>query len=526
MAISMQSRLVFTSHSRQRRAKSTVRPTIHPSNPTSTNPSPGCSTPTALSKSRKRTLSLLSNGDDYIKQLDEQLAARDSHITELNDQIVGLKAVMKLWEGQSAAKLDRQLKAANEEREKLAREKMRLEAVVVATEEREALKEGKWQIDREMLEETIAKLTEESEKLKLEAAEKAHSELESKSDLSKLSTILQEMSKMNSNFKDRIEALNNDMEQLSKDRYELSLRIQGLQGCEAEADRLRREVAAYELRISNEPDAAAKLAALEASCQSGYQKLVEVIRKAQDAEVVAGLKEVAGVFVDPKVKRLIGEADIEDFQSRMKAAKKENEELNFELDKVRKELEAQRERTAFLEKERELRLKEHKNEINSYSQKMQEMEETLDKSQKDCREIVFSDTKLQDFVTKLKAENSALQSKLSLSRSQLQDCKRQLEAQRVSNHTLQSDLLQAKALLISASSAKKGKDRASAELEYKLAASKEELWKKETELLRKESHRIRLEEELRALQSQNVQLVKVASGKTPVPGRKGEESSG
>ena len=306
MAISMQTRLVFTSHSKQRRARSTTRATNYPS---TTNPSPNCSTPTALSKSRKRTLSLLSNGDDHIKQLDEQLAARDSHITELNDQIVGLKAVMKLWEGQSAAKLDRQLRAAQEDREKIAREKMRLEAVIMAMEEKEAIKQGKWEKEREVWETDGAKLREEGEKLRLEMLEKEKVEAESKCDLGKLSSILKEMSKMNSSFKEKVEVLNADMEQMSKDKYELSLRVQALLSNEAEADRLRREVAGYEQRLASEPDAAAKLAALEAACQSAYQKLGEVMKKLQEGEIRTGLKEVASVFADPKVKRKIGESD-------------------------------------------------------------------------------------------------------------------------------------------------------------------------------------------------------------------------
>lgn len=516
MAISMQTRLVFTSHSKQRRARSTTRAAVYPSISSSTNPSPGCTTPTALSKSRKRTLSLLSNGDDHIKQLDEQLAARDSHITELNDQIVGLKAVMKLWEGQSAAKLDRQLRAAQDDREKITREKMRLEAVMMAMEEKEAIKQGKWDKERESWETNEVKLSGEVEKLRLELLEKEKVEAESKSDLAKLSSILKEMSKMNSNFKEKVEAQNADMEQMSKDKYELSLRVQALLSNEAEADRLRREVAGYEARLASEPDAAAKLTALEAACQSAYQKLVEVMKKLQEGEVLAGLREVASVFADPKVKRKIGEADIEEFQNRLKAARKENEVLSLEMSQRSKESESQRDRIAFLEKERELRLAEHRSEVDLYTQKLRETEELLEKSQKDCREIVFSDSQLQDLVTKLKAENSALASKLSSTRIQLQEAKKQLEVQRTSLHTLQTDLLQIKAILHSTSFAKQTKDRATSELEFKLAATKEELWKKETELLRKESHRIRLEEEVRVLHSQNLQLGKVASAKTAV----------
>ena len=520
MAISMQTRLVFTSHSKQRRARSTTRATNYPS---TTNPSPNCSTPTALSKSRKRTLSLLSNGDDHIKQLDEQLAARDSHITELNDQIVGLKAVMKLWEGQSAAKLDRQLRAAQEDREKIAREKMRLEAVIMAMEEKEAIKQGKWEKEREVWETDGAKLREEGEKLRLEMLEKEKVEAESKCDLGKLSSILKEMSKMNSSFKEKVEVLNADMEQMSKDKYELSLRVQALLSNEAEADRLRREVAGYEQRLASEPDAAAKLAALEAACQSAYQKLGEVMKKLQEGEIRTGLKEVASVFADPKVKRKIGEADIEEFQNRLKAARKENEELSLELGRLSKENESQRDRIAFLEKTMELRLTEYRSEMEIYNKKLRETEEMLEKSQKDCREIVFSDSQLQDFVTKLKAENLTLANKLTSTRSQLQECKKQLEVQRTSLHTLQTDLLQIKSILHSTSFAKQTKDRATSELEYKLAATKEELWKKETELLRKESHRIRLEEEVRVLLSQNLQLGKVASAKTAVTARKAEQ---
>ena len=521
----MQSRLILgSSHSKQRRARSTIRP----NRLSSTNGSQGYATPAPEDKSRKRTLSLLSDStspDDYLHQLNDQLISRDSHISHLNDQIIGLKAVMKLWETQSAAKLDRQLKAAYEEIDKIGKDKIRLETVAMNLEEKITIIEDKCEKEKENLEEKIKDLMGKVEKQRAELLEKGKIEAESKADLSKLNSILKEMSKMNSGFKEKIAGMNAEMESLSKSKYEIDLRLQSLLSIESEADRLRNEISTYETRLTNEPDAAAKLQSLENMCQNAYQKLVAIIGKLQENREIAGeLRDVANIFGEnTKIRRKITEMDWEEMQNRLKNAKKENEELNRENEKLKKIIEAQNERISFLEKNQVAKSEENKAESLFHTQKILEMEEIIASLQNENRECHFSESKLNDLIEKLKGENDNLQVKLGISRNQLQDARRQLESQKTTLKNIQLDLIQVKSSINTANTVKKTKERANAELEFKLEAIKEELWKKETELLRKESHRIRLEEEIRVLHSQNLQLVKAASSKQPIPTRKFEE---
>lgn len=191
-------------------------------------------------QSKQRTLDLLNYQTETLdKEIQDQLLARDRHISELNRTILDLKSSLKAKDPASGARnLEKELESQESLMAVLRRENQDLAGKLRNVETDFELARKNWEEEKENLEILNNALEEEGEGLKgsIEAKELEITDVYSA--LNTLQTAVEKFTRLNSDLLGNVDKVNNEIKNLNTKLYEANLKA-------ARANDLERTVQEY-----------------------------------------------------------------------------------------------------------------------------------------------------------------------------------------------------------------------------------------------------------------------------------------
>lgn len=170
-------------------------------------------------RSKQRILALLDRRLDGDAALTEQILIRDQRIDELNSRLVISEAKLKVKKELGAAKLKETIAKLTQELQSIQAARGKDEEAIAQL--RSELNEwkAKAEDEKEAGELLSEALTEETEAAKAELEQKKGQVSEVKKDIVQLSKIIQDMTKLNSELNAKIDTINKDTSRMSTDYY-------------------------------------------------------------------------------------------------------------------------------------------------------------------------------------------------------------------------------------------------------------------------------------------------------------------
>ena len=200
-------------------------------------------------RSKERSLDLLrarfpSDSEDFISQLQE----RDLKIEEITEKLRGVSAQLAVAGLESASAKEKQIALLQEDKIRLFRDLQTSEEQITALQIELKEREKTLEEEKENIELVEEALTEENAALKAQIVRKDEQIKANRSDVSQLSKIVGEMSKLNTDLNEKILALNGQMEKTNAAAYEHQARAQQTDELEKAYDQLRTDYLAVQKR--------------------------------------------------------------------------------------------------------------------------------------------------------------------------------------------------------------------------------------------------------------------------------------
>ncbi|CAG9312905.1 unnamed protein product [Blepharisma stoltei] len=362
--------------------------------------------------SKQRTLDLLnSKTEDLDKDLELQIQARDKHINELNKTILALKTSLKVS--------DEKRKQAKEhaiEAERLE-EELQAEKILKLNEEKKYFdlklefdkSKEEWKDEKESLQLLQEAVTEELEASRAQVASKQNEVNAIKSDIIQISKIIDQMTTLNKDLHDKIDKIHADMEETTKRYYEAKVKADNVEDFE-------NTIAQYMSEQTRLQKSNAKLLTQQEDMKN-YLKVVEDVKeKIKEAEEGIGAQ----------VKRL----DVE---------KPEDDELLIFLRNIEKELnetksmlikhtpksfsvndteESVRERVVHLEEQLKIMNDNMKTALTSQNPLLNQIEGLENTMKKMRAEYEDNANKIRKHADIMKEQNDAFRDKLDVARQE------------------------------------------------------------------------------------------------------------
>jgi chromosome segregation ATPase len=187
-------------------------------------------------KSRERTLELLRDKmKDFDSEAIKQLEARDRRINDLNKQILELQATLKsrTSEGKDSKQKSKQISVLEEEVERLNNQLTSVKSSRDILKKEFETARRAWEEEKESLEMVQEGLMEEQEGFKTQIAKKCDEVNEVKKDIIELSKIISMMTGLNKDLNEKVETMNHEMETLNTKYFEAIAKAQHIDEIEA-----------------------------------------------------------------------------------------------------------------------------------------------------------------------------------------------------------------------------------------------------------------------------------------------------
>lgn len=486
---------------------------------------PGDEALTAKSKDRVSELTPSTLPDnEAVRELTLQLLARDNYIEVLKTKLIDLSVGGKVLESESLAARDRALQQHLKEKAELLKTVGQLEAenqrLIQQSSETAA------RTEKDNLELLIDGMTEESEQLKGQLAAKDSVLANMKKDLEQLSGIIQEMTLLNKELNDKIARLNNEMETKNKEHYQAMVKAQHIEETEKALAEQTTETQKSEEKVKKMSESVSRLQELEEAAEQ-FRAAFTALDARIPAELRPQVEAIRAILPRFQVGSLRKQPEAAALKDKVKQLELELRAITRDFNRVSANEAALRTRLGTQEDEHEaakqaLRaVSEQLNKtvaslqggLSGFSERNEKLAEELQRakgeSQKAATKVVNLQTKLEKANMALVQANKA-ESKAILA---LKEAQAQLSQLRLVKTTTEATLQMRE---------QKVKEDAA-----RLKVLNEELWKRDTLILKRSGELLKSEEELKGLKASMQQInsrTRVA-GESSTSGRSPEQKA-
>lgn len=456
----------------------------------------------SLAAKSKERVSLLTPGHlpetEALRELLQQLLVRDKYIEVLKSKLIEMSVGSKVLENESAAARDRILQQHLKEKVDLLRTVGQLEAENQRLIEQNSDKAA--QTEKENLELLVEGMTEESEQLKGQLAAKDSVLSNMKKDLEQLSGIIQEMTVLNKELNDKIARLNSEMEIKNKEHYQAMLKAQHIEETEKALAEQTTETQKSEEKVKKlteissrvqELEEAAELfrttfAALETRIPSELRPQIDAVRVILPRFQVGSLrKQPEAALLKDKMKQL--ELELRATTRDYNRVSANEAALRTRLGTQEDEHEAAKQALRAVSDQLNKTISTLQAGLSGFSERNEKLGQDLQRGKGEAQKAA---TKVVNLQAKLEKANLALaqatraESKAVIA---LKDAQAQLSQLRLVKTTAEATLQMRE---------QKVKEDAA-----KLKVLNEELWKRDTLILKKSAELLKAEEELKGLKA-------------------------
>jgi chromosome segregation ATPase len=461
-------------------------------------------------RSKERLLLLFDEkiqGDKVNAEMYTQLQAKDLLIAQLNERLISTAALVKKVDTDSSAAKEKQLKTLLEERSTLAK-------ALRTTEEKTAELERKVQSSEERLEQEKgeleilnAALTEENEAQKAQLQDRAEQIRSAKTDVVDMSAIVQDLTKLNAELNDKIKALNEEMERNNTEHYQAIKKAEQVEEMERELVQTKTELQQLEGKQNKISEEAAAAKDLRELLYRVGKELNEVCAKISVVDHEA--TQAALTTLDALVSQIRTQATApKNEASRIVTLKGKVRELSTALEEERrKTARAQASEKAHLSRVESLtteyeRLKSALQEANErFKRRLAPLQEVQDKAIAQRHEFEQKLEKLNSELQRKQTEAVNLNERMQTLKAKSEELRHSEEESRKAARELRLENLQLQSENAILSETANTREQKTREAMNKLTAIADELWRRDNDLLRKETQRLKLQEELNMLKA-------------------------
>lgn len=473
-------------------------------------PQDGASDDLPKDHSQRRMLFLMETNTasaNLDKELQTQLKAKDVLIDQLNARLITAEVQARRHESENRIEKDRPLKEVLEEKETLAKE---LEELRGACRDLEAKLE-ETSLNSEALKETlevqIEALTEDNEALRVQLHQRSEAVAAAKADIAQMSQIVQDLTRLNGDLNAKIASMNEEMEAKNSKHYEAVMKALNTEELEKELVASKTETLSLQQKVKDLKDVEAEKKDLRLLLRVTAEELIKQLGL---ITIVDGKTEEAVRSVDTLLRR-IGEKAAHPSQlpeSKIAALKQKvaflkGEMANYkraasiaitekqyhqsQIDNVRTENERLKREYAITIKQLEEKVKLIQGSVDYAFRTRKKVEISLEAATSELARKTTESAHLAGKIDNLKEWESDL-------KSTKEDLKRNYSALQERYYTVNKLFAQSEQATLQLK-----KDLQAALTQ--VAVLKEELWKRDNTLLRKECRKIKLMEQVDSLRS-------------------------
>lgn len=462
-------------------------------------------------RSKARLIELLEEkiqGDEVIAELYTQIKVRDAHIEALNERVIASESTSLRLEMDTLASKEKQLKSLFEEKLLLLRRIKSADERISSLEENLIGSESAFVEEREQLGLLTEALTEEIEVLKMQVRDKSDQVKTAKSDIVSMSGIVQDLTRLNADLNWKIEALNEEMERNNTEHYQAMKRAEQVEQMENELQQVQIDLQQAQSKLVKAQEEASASKDLRELLYQAGSTIDEVAIKisAQEGEqwreVALGLEELVREL------RQVGRLPKAQNPESVPGLKAKVKDLQAELDYAKREMareqaaaRAHEGRVGTLEEEL-VRVKSgNKDKVARLQERLVPLQELSEKATatRQTLESLLEEANVQG--QKLKTETVHLTERLQREKSRCEELRRAEEYSRRTARELRTELLQLQTQTATWANDINNKDQKAKEAITRLTAVTEELWRRDNDILRRETQRLRLLEELNSLKT-------------------------
>ena len=456
-------------------------------------------------RTKKLAGAVLSESDSVLR-LTDQLKVRDRYIEVLKSKLIDVCVESRGLEHESLAAKDRLVQSLLAEKAELIRQVQSTEALVTENQaELEQLRLGV-SVEKGNLESRIEGLNGEVERLKGELEARNELGVGMKADLVQLSKIIQEMTTLNSELNEKVAGMNTDLERKTVEHYQAISKAQHIEDVEknlAEQTEARNRL---EEKLSKLTPEVSRLSELEETAKEAKRLIAKLPGSEEDhlIETIMGLlPRFEGGFVRPPGDAALLKDKVKQLEMEMRGKNHELTRSTTNEASLRTRLASQLADFDQWKRENTQTVERLANTVKTLKSGLASVEERASKQESDYVKVVGEG---QKWVSRAAAMQAKVEKAMEASR-------KAIESEGKAQHALkeaQQQLLQLKLGRTTQDSALALREQKVKQDAARVKVMSEELWKKDTQLLKKSAEIMKLEDTLSTLRT-SIQLQQTRS---------------
>lgn len=434
---------------------------------------------------------------EAVLRLTEQLKVRDRYIEVLKSKLIDVCVESRGMEHESIAAKERLVQTLLSEKAELIKQVQATEALVQVNQvELDQLRQG-LSTEKTALETRIEILTAEIEQLKGELEARNQLSQTMKADLAQLSKIIQEMTTLNSDLNEKVAAMNTDMERKNVEHYQALSKAQHIEDVEkslAEQTDARGRLEEKTAKMSQE---VARLGELEETAKE-VKRLIARLPGSEEEKLVDAIKGLLprfeGGYVRPAGDAALLKDKVKQLEMEMRGKSHELTRATTNEASLRTRLTSQLADFDQWKKENMQVVERLTSTVKTLKLGLTSVEERTVQQESDYVKVVGETHKLASKV-------ATLQTKADKA---MEAARKAIESEAKAQHALkeaQQQLLQLKLGRTSQDSALALREQKVKQDGAKVKVMSEELWRKDTQLLKKSAEILKLEDALNTLRT-------------------------
>lgn len=456
-------------------------------------------------RTKKLAGGVLSETDSVLR-LSEQLKVRDRYIEVLKAKLIDVCVESRGLEHESMAAKDRLVQTLLAEKAELIREVQTTESLTQANQtELDQLRQG-LNAEKAVLESRIETQTAEIERLKGELQARDELAVTMKADLAQLSKIIQEMTSLNADLNDKVAVMNTDLERKSVEHYQAISKAQHIEDVEknlAEQTEARNRL---EEKVAKMAQEVARLGELEETAKE-IKRLIAKLPGTEEEHLIEAIRELLprfeGGFVRPAGDAALLKDKVKQLEMEMRGKSHELTRATTNEASLRTRLASQLADFDQWKRENMQTVERLTNTVKTLKLGLASVEERANKQESDYVKVVGEGQKWANKAATMQAK----------AEKAMEAARKAVESEGKAQHALkeaQQQLLQLKLGRTTQDSALALREQKVKQDTARVKVMAEELWKKDTQLLKKSAEIMKLEDALNTLRS-SIQLQQTRS---------------
>lgn len=434
---------------------------------------------------------------EAVLRLTEQLKVRDRYIEVLKSKLIDVCVESRGMEHESIAAKERLVQTLLSEKAELIKQVQATEALVQVNQvELDQLRQG-LSTEKTALETRIETLTAEIERLKGELEARNQLSQTMKADLAQLSKIIQEMTTLNSDLNEKVAAMNTDMERKNVEHYQALSKAQHIEDVEKSLAEQTEARGRLEEKTAKMTQEVARLGELEETAKE-VKRLIARLPGTEEEKLVDTIKGLLPRFEGGYVRPASDAALLKD---KVKQLEMEMRGKNHELTRATTNEASLRTRLTSQLADFDQWKKENMQVVERLTSTVKTLKSGLTSVEERTMQQESDYVKVVGETHKLASKVAALQTKADKA---IEAARKAIDSEAKIQHALkeaQQQLLQLKLGRTSQDSALALREQKVKQDGAKVKVMSEELWRKDTQLLKKSAEILKLEDALNTLRT-------------------------